>query len=304
MKRSVYFIFIIFLAFALNACSAKIDDSEVYPDELLAKWVATYQSDDLVELLAKWVVTYQNVCPIVTDAVKYPVPWNVDVDRAFVIPLETIRSMSTCGLLETMLTNPSLYTHDKSEIRLAPWPPASSSLFADGITQFNNQLRKDPMAVEFFKRRDCFSVLASKYITFIMENEKLPEKIDISGGFVRNRDLVYLEMLLASDLCMSVMNKTKINQIMAMALAYEEIADYNGHFVSETYNIMIAIMLWHNYIPFVKEVVPRLRESTFGYCLTDINGNLRSNKIINFSDDDCAYLVVKHAKNFLTEQKI
>ena len=300
MKRSVYFILIIFLAFALNACSANMDESE------------DFYFDDF---LSKWDITYYNVCSSVTDAVKYPVPWNEDVDRAFVIPLETIRSMSTCGLLETMLTNPSFYTYDKSELRLAPWYlwwyPDSIFVFHNNhITKFNDQLTKDPMAVELFNRNDCFPVLASKYLTFIKEIKEKEIPLDYqpsSTCTLRSTYFPYFEMLLASDLCMSALNETEINQIMAMALAYEEKADLYccGYFVSETYTIMITIMLWCNYPPFIEEVAPRLFESYVGYGLTDTDGAVTSTIFVNtISERDDIYLILKHAKNFLTEQKL
>ena len=76
MKKSINFALSIVLVLAIHACSTKMDDS----------------FDDF---LAKWEITYQNVCPSVTDAVNKPEPWNVDVARTFVIPSETIRSMST-----------------------------------------------------------------------------------------------------------------------------------------------------------------------------------------------------------------
>ena len=270
------------MAFALNACSDNMDESE------------DFNFDDF---LAKWDITYYDVCPSVTDAVKYPEPWNEDIDRAFVITDETIRTISTCGLLETMLTNPSRYTHDKSELRLIPWFQEFSSYSNSLITMFNAQLGKDPMAVELFKRSDCFSVLASKYLTFIKkEKERLPEnKEPNSTATLRSNYFPYFEMLLASDLCLSALNETEIIQIMAMALAYEEKAKYID-FVAETYNIMVAIMLWCNYAPFVNEVGPRLREGFFGYYLTDTEWPILSTYSTERDDLD---IILKYAKEFL-----
>jgi len=226
-------------------------------------------------------LTPQNVCPDVTDAVKFPVPWTVDVERTFVISDNTIRSMSTCGLLVTLMEYPSP-------------PSASSNLYNPSVTEFNSSLRKNKIAIEFFKRRDCFPVLASKYLTLINENECRP----MEGGF-RVGKIDYIEKLLASDLCMSVLNKNKKNQLMAMALAFEEKnrVCYNEIFLAQTYTIMISIMLWDNYTPFIENVGPRIREGAVGYYLVESNGDILCNCLL-FSHVE---LIVKYAKEFLNE---
>jgi hypothetical protein len=55
----------------------------------------------------------------------------------------------------------------------------------------------------------------------------------------------------------------------------------------------------------VNEVVPRLRESFSGYCLTDTDGVVNSIILANSaSDSDDIYLILKYAKEFLNKQKL
>ena len=100
MKKLVYILLIVPLLFM--ACSKDEDIED-----------ASFNFESFEEFLYYWnLMPYQNVCPSVTGAV---VPESVDrnVLENFVIPEETIRSMTTCGLLETLLEYPFN--------RLGPW---------------------------------------------------------------------------------------------------------------------------------------------------------------------------------------
>ena len=263
MKKQVNLILSIILALALNACSANMDDSEDFNfDDFFAKW--------------------GNYCPSITDAVKKPEHWNVDVERTFVIPDGTIRSMSTCGLLDTYLTFPS---HPD---------PNGGNFYNPAITEFNANLRKNKVAVELFKRSDCFPVLAAKYLTSIKEIKPPDNKYGPYDKIWKEVD--DLEWLLASDMCMAVLNVKEKKQLMAIALVFEEKSRVNVQCMLNTYNIMITIMINCNYQPFVKEVGPRIREGAAGYYLIEGEG---LNVIIG-SDID---LILKYANKFLNEQK-
>jgi len=265
MKNSINFILSIILALALNGCSADLDNSQDF-------------DTDFNELLIKWELSYQNVCTTVEDAVKLPEPWNVDVARTFIIPDETIRSMSTCGLLDTYLTFPS-------------YPdPNGGNFFNPAITEFNANLQENKVALALFERSDYFPVLASKYLTCIKEIKQM-EKNSHDRIF---EDVDDLEWLLASDMCMKVTDEKEKNQLMAMALAFEEKSKINGHILLNSYNIMIAIMLWCDYDPFIKEIGPRIREGAGGYYLIRDDGS----DVIIGSDID---LILKYANEFLNE---
>jgi len=270
MKNSIIFILSIILPLALNSCSADSDNSQDF---------------DFNELLVKWELTYQNVCTTVEDAVKLPEPWNVDVARTFVISDETIRSMSTCGLLDTYLTFPS-------------YPdPNGGNFYNPAITEFNSNLRENRVALALFERSDCFPVLASKYLTCIKEIKPIEKNpFDKIWGDIDN-----LEWLLASDMCMTVSNVKEKNQLMAMALVFEEKSKANDQFWLNSYNIMISIMLWCNYKPFVKEVGPRIREGACGYYLIDSEDDQWPSNILSASHIE---LILKHAKKFLNKQNL
>jgi len=265
MKKSINFISSILLALAFNACSANMDDSDVF---------------DLDESLAEWGITYQNVCPSVTDAVIRPEPWNVDVVRTFVISDETIRSMSTCGLLVTYLNFPVVL----AEI--------GSDLFASSVTMFNNKLRENKVALEFFERNDFYSALVSKYLSLI----KITEYHE--GIRVSTLDGPYnIEWLLANDMIMSAMSQKEKTQVMVMAL---ERTKYAQDFENiQPCLIMIAIMKTCKYGPFLKDIEPRLVETSAGYTMPDPDGELSGNSL----NSQNRAIIIKYAKQFLNEQK-
>lgn len=212
--------------------------------------------DSFDTFLRDW--DYQENCTSVTDAVVYPEPWTNEVAESFFISDETILAMSTCGLFETWWNYPPRV--------LGPWCMICSNSKLPGVSDFNNSLHVDRVTVEFFKREDCIAVLMNKYHTVIRENKE-------PNGRQKS-----LEMLLASDLCMSILNEKGKNQLMAMALE-------NTGRAAETRHIMAAIMRTCAYAPFLDEVGTNWEESTSGYeiCFTD--------------------MVEKYAKQYLNEQK-
>ena len=196
--------------------------------------------------------TYESGCPSVMDAIKYPEYMSESELTNFVIEDETIRSMSTCGLLETLLDHP--YNR-----LLGPWCTICSNNNLPGITMFNSSIMENPIAIELFKREDCFSALTYKYLLVIKEKKE------------HRGQIAYLEMLLASDLCMLVLTESAKIQLVAMAL---EKAKNKSELIrtGETNHIMAVIMRDLKYTPFLDEVGTEWVEWTFGYviCQTDV----------------------------------
>ena len=255
------------LLFALNACSNKLDDF----DEFFKGF---------------GVPVYTNVCPSFNDAIKYPENLVFGPAPTTFISDETIiRSMSTCDLLLNVDKGHPLNSNIGFSINnsLDPY-----------ITTYNAKLCENKVALELFERDDCFPVLASMYQTVIKKH--IRSKKGINSVHKEG-----IEMLLQSDMCMSVLDKEEKNQIMAMALAFEKKEKYDDLYMGRTYNLMVSIMLSCNYPPFVEEVVPRLGETAGGYFLTAPNGNTLRTGIIHYDDIE---LILKHAKQFLNEKKI
>ena len=247
MKNTIYILFIMQLI--LSACS---QDSQ-------------NESDSFETFLDKWNLRSnlnEEKCTSVSDSVKYPDPFTKEIAETFAIPDEIIHNMSTCGLLETLLDCPP-------RRMLGPWCTTCSNSNLPGITMFNEELLNIKEAVEFFKRYDCFSVLSYKYLTIIKEKKE------------QSGQIAYFEMVLASDICMSVLNESEKIQLIAMAL--EKVKNKNSiiHIV-ETCHIMIAVMKACDYSPFMNEVSANIVEGTFGYNIGD-------------------YDIQKYAKDFLNE---
>ena len=256
MKKSALFVFSMLLSLA--SCS-----KDASFESFLEEW----------DMLKPYTIS---VCPSVTDAFTYPEPWTVEESEKFaMLPIETFRSMSTCGLLETLLEHPSYRLH-------GPWCPVCSNLSAPGVYNFNYGLSSNKIAVEMFGRDDCFPVLSSKYLS-IIKNKKNNSQTD------------YLEMLLASDLCMESFSEKE--KVLLMAMALERKFDKNlpkgqnpteeelWYFLSVTPHIMIAIMKEFNYAPFMSKYGTNLVDGLRGYC--------------NLNDHD----IIEYAKQFLNEQK-
>ena len=258
MKKTSYFIFIVLLA--LTACDKDSLDSSSSFDTFLDNWEP--------------LKSYQNGCISATDAIKYPEPWTLEVAETFVISDETILSMSTCGLLQTWLDYPPR--------ALGPWCTYCSNLNLPGITIFNNDLQADNIAMELVGRNDCVTVLMSKYLSIIKTKEK-------PSGKERT-----FEMLLASDICMSVLNEKE--KILFMAMALEKMS-YETDPVNETCHIMVAIMQACNFTPFLEEVGKNLRETMLGYTISNASDGLLHTGLGDFSD-----IIEKYAKQFLNEQ--
>ena len=239
MNQSINFTACIVLALVLNACSANMGDDEYFG----------YVFDELLE---KWGFTYQNVCPSVTDAVEYPEPWDADAKKTFVIPDETICSMSTCGLLVSCLKDP---------VYIGNW--TMNNLYAPGVSLFNNELRENIMALEFFNRSDFYPVLISKYLSVIKVTEL--EGSAVVGSAVNGPG--YLEWILASDMCLSAMSQNAKVQLMVIALERTKYAvDFEKN---QACMIMISIMKSCKYTPFMEDIEPRLIETSSGYAMLE-----------------------------------
>ena len=220
---------------------------------------------------------HQNVCPSVTDAVKYTELWISEIGNSFDIGCETFSSMSTCGLLETWLNHPS-HNHSWS-----PWCLHCSNLAFPGFFNFNTEVSKDKVLVEFFKRTDCVPVLESQYISLIIEKAKPSGRQQC------------FELLLASDKCMDETNEKEKIKLMAMALQkmkYEQ-KDVNG-----TCHLMVSIMRSCKYAPFEKEICQKLEDSVYGYTFRNLENGVY---YIGFQDYH-AEIIIKYAKQFLKEK--
>lgn len=238
--------------------------------------MACSQNDDSFSIERNWKNTYQGICGPTPDAVRYPEPWTKEVMETFIIPAETIRTMSSCGLLETCLANP--------DCLMGPWNTISSDLNFPGISAFNSTVRNNKVVAELLKRNDCFTVLTAKY-QFIIE-----QKTEKSGKEQ------YFEMFLASDACMSVLSNEERIQFMNMAL---EMIERDKTLIIETRHILVAVMKSFNYMPFLVEA-EKNQYAVFSFADKSRNG---------FSEwlkgyDICSYDVVeKYAKRFLNELK-
>lgn len=236
--------------------------------------MACSQNDDSFSNGRNWENTYQGICGPVSDAIRYPEPWTKEVMETFVIPNETIREMSSCGLLETYLGNPDRF--------VGPWNTISSDLNFPGVSAFNSTVRNDEVVTELMKRNDCFAVLTTKY-QFVIE-----QQTETSG-----KEQCF-EMLLASDACMSVLSNKERVQFMNMALKMIE-RDKTSQI--ETRHILVAVMKSFNYTPFLAEAEKNLYAA---FSLADKSRNGFSEWLKGY--DICSYDVVEvYAKRFLNE---
>ena len=265
-----------------------------YPDEdsYWEAWVKVFYGDlerDLTPYpyLEDWDLTpYLNVCDAVADAVVlgvYP-GWGgilTDVDDLWelLIDDETVRSMSTCGLLETMLQ------HRDLRFAFPVLQPMSGPV--PGFAAFNCQLRTNKVAVEFFAREDCISVLVSKYLSHTAE---------IIDGSEEWGSMVVLGMLMASDRCLSMLSEKEKSLFIAMGL---ERAKYTK-ILTGTCHILIAIMKSYSYAPFMAEVLPMLIDWTPGYMFDGWRfGTLEAYGLGNIQ----AGVIVHYAKQFYKQRK-
>ena len=227
MKLSIKYITCIIFAFALYTCSANKDEPEcLYPEY--------FDFDE--SLLAELGISFQKVCHCVTDAVKFPEPMTADFVRNFEASDKTISSMSTCGLLIILLKSPEQKFPSSSEAYIE---------FSERyITEYNDVIRANKMAVEFFNRSDFYPVLVNKYLS-VIKASKYDGQYKISSD-----EPYFLELLLSSDMCISALSENEKIQLMAMAL---ERTKYAVDFEKNTScYIMIAIMKSYKYTPFME----------------------------------------------------
>jgi len=160
-------------------------------------------------------------------------------------------------------------------------PVHSSYLHTLYPTDFNNYLRDNEDAAEFFKRDDCAIVLMSEYFTSLKTEP--------------NRDFYFFEVLLTSDMFMSKLDVTE--KVQMMVLAFER-AKYKGCGCNP-FTIMISIMLSSNYTPFVEVVKPMLFEvSICNYGLRMVD-----TKVIPGIDKQATDFIKGFAKQFINDNK-
>jgi hypothetical protein len=167
------------------------------------------------------------------------------------------------------------------------WCLTCSNYYIPGVTRFNEKLRERETVVELFKRSDCFSVVEAKYQAIIQEKKEITGYLDST---------TYFEMLLASELCMSALNKSEKVRLLELAL---EKAAYETVYANETCHIMIAVMQSCNYVPFMEEVRPQLHESMFGYTLCAPDESIIGYGLEPKGGYD---LIISNAKQLLNEQ--
>jgi len=128
-------------------------------------------------------------------------------------------------------------------------------------------------AVELFKRDECISVLASKYLTVIKQKEETDRT-------------EYFEILLSSDMCMKALNERE--KILFMAMALERVKNKSESIrTKEPLHIIVAIMKSCNYVPFLNEFGTEWTEGTWGYGICSVYENK----------------IIEYAKQFLNEKK-
>ncbi|SFK46215.1 hypothetical protein SAMN05216357_102252 [Porphyromonadaceae bacterium KH3CP3RA] len=264
MKKLLY---ISYLALVFAGCSQDDDLSSVTRDD----WNA----------IKSRYGTYQQRCGSVSDGIQYPANWTIKDAEAFVVSDETIRSMSTCGLLDTYLTHP--------ERVLGPWCEVCSYSLHPGVTEFNNMVNNDKILKEIFGRNNCVEVLASRYLSMIEQGEEVIGRKKC------------LEMIIASDACISLLKEEERVQFMMMAL---KMMNREKKLLKEPRHILVAIMKAGNYTPFLTEASKDGKYSAFK--TEDGVGDPQRNGLSEntWGYDICVYDVVeKYAKRFLNDLK-
>lgn len=181
---------------------------------------------------------------------------------------------STEELLEAIMARPSDLT------RLTPWCIQCNSLNIQGVTMFNEGIKEDKKIVELFERSDVFSVMEKKYQTVI-------EKKIIDGS------IAYFEMILASDMCMSVLKESE--KITLLGLALKKM-DYEKDHMNEACHIMISIMQSCNYTKFIDDIGLKLEETVSGYTFHLEDGSSHTGLSYNHAE-----IIANYAKQFLND---
>ena len=201
-------------------------------------------------------------------------------DDPFYLSDEIVIKMSTSELVNAILERPLGKYH------LMPWCFICSNLNFPGVAEFNKELKESNIANELFKRNDCFSVLTSKYQNYTEETEEF-----------NSFEFEFLAMLLASDMCMAVINENEKNQLMEIALENKE---YKDEPVNGSLQIMVAVMQSCGYTPFVEEIVPVLVETVFGYTFNNPDNDLI---YTGLGGEYHSEIIVKYATTFLIDNK-
>ena len=217
----------------------------------------------------------------------YDIIGNIYQEWGVTIPYQDISKSETYHLLENLIN----YI-DKNQVHLITFP--SSDLNYPYLTMFNKYLGESKEAITFFKREDCVSILISTYLISI----KTKKFLKMDSEFWGNKFFTFLEYVLKSEICMSVLNvKEKVH---LMILALERIKFNNPY--SSTFGIMISIMLSSNYTPFINDVndsYPMFIECLRTGACFDYAMNADHEKSDHFTEN----LVIGNAKQFINDNK-
>jgi hypothetical protein len=209
------------------------------------------------------------ICVSKTDAFLRPEGSSQRDDlNDYEISDETIHSMSTCGILETLLDWRPKYIQ-------GAWCP----LCNPEVTQLDNSMTRDKVGIEFFKRNDYFDVVSSQYQIKLKNNQETADKTS------------YFEIILATDMSMSALKKNE--KVMLLFLSVEKVSTYQDYSDYTPFYIMVSVMKVCKYPPFMKEINPDINEWMQRYYDPFTSTYILPNKKI-----------YSYAKQFLTDLKI
>jgi hypothetical protein len=229
---------------------------------------------------------YSVPCDAAVDAFLHPEDWST----SYMIPAETISVMGTCELLS------SYFNYQKT--LSGPWCFICGRQDIPGFTLFNRfiygfgipvyfipAIELEPTIVEFFSRNrdDCANALASTYL-WLIDHTVLGQKTGKEAC---------LELMIASDMSMTVLDENTKKEFMLMALM---MADKFPEQARETRHIMVSVMKSENYTPFLTEAELEKYVVTEGHYESGLTEWLCGYII-------CRYNVVeKFARQYLTEK--
>ena len=252
---------ILFLIIAL-ACQKAVDYNPII-----------HQADDII-------MSYSDDsnfdCSFVEDAIIYPEPWTNEVANMFTIAKDELKSISTCGLIQTFFNQPWNI--------LGPWCTICSDYSIDGVQYFNDRVIKDAILTELFSREDALNKLIGKYIGFIQDIETAEKHQGLLNSY---------EILLSSELLNEILVDSVADELMVLALKMIAVKKENSLFKADnslaiTRHILTNILLQKRYEPFLTD------------CLVDsaLETSISGYKVCYDSDR-----VENYAKKYLTEEK-
>lgn len=210
------------------------------------------QVDDII---VSYSDDYNFDCSLVEDAIIYPEPWTNEVANTFTIAKDELKSITTCGLIQTFFNQPWNI--------LGPWCIICSDYSIDGVQYFNDRVREDAILTELFSRENVSDKLIGKYIGFIKDIETAEEH---QGHFHS------YEILLSSELMNEILTDSVAYELMVLALKMIAVKKENAVFKTEnslaiTRHILTNILFQEKYEPFLLDclVDGALETSISGY---------------------------------------